>query len=259
MTVTKRPARGKEYADPYEEEVEEMDLDDLVGGMIRHITVDLTYRTNKATRKTVRMIGASEPADSTAERFGIEDDGWLDFYDGDDHLAYHPEDRVLKSLQRDGPSATLARDGRIIKAERVQYPENAVIDGARQDGVEATVYYRSSRSEGITSMDVEVTDDYDRDAMIRARRLSDGQRIEIRPRYDRKIEKRYPDQYLGRVCRIEYPRGHRFTVDVEGLADDRVDESTIESIESALSGKGSPFQYDDATVSVSHDGRLERE
>jgi hypothetical protein len=258
MTVTKRPARGKEYADPYEEEVEAIDLDALVGASAIRRTIDLTYRTNKGTRKTVRMIGASEPIDSTAERYGIEKDGLLDFYDDGDHLAYHPENRVLKSLRKDGPNATLARDGRIIKADRVQYPDNAVIDGARQDGVEATVYYRSSRSEGVTSMDVEVTRDSDRDAVIRADRLSDGQGVEIHPRYDRKIEKRFPDQYLGRVCRIEYPRGHRFTVDVEGLADDRVDESTIESIESALSGRSGPLR-DGETANVSHEGRLERD
>lgn len=260
MTTTIKPGRGKRFADPYEESYEDVPLDNLP---VRHKAVDLTYRTHKGTRKTVRSTYMSEPSDSDRKQHGFgEDEPWWMFHgEGDGYYAYHTDERILKSLDtsilRDGQDVTLASGDDILSAKRVKYPEPAVIDGTRQDGVEATVYYRSPRSDSIVSVDVMIENDYDHDPEMQATRQSDGERLYVWPRYHRKLLKgsRSGGTFLGRVCRVEFPVGHRYTVDVRGLPDYKADEY-IERIQKAVDGA---YRYDDVETEVTHDGRIDRD
>lgn len=75
-------------------------------------------------------------------------------------------------------------------------------------------------------------------------------RIEALTRWERDIESRHTT--LGKVARVEFPRGHRFTVAIEGISDDRAEQG-IETLERYAR---KAFKYGDS-VEVEHDGPME--
>ena len=58
---------------------------------------------------------------------------------------------------------------------------------------------------------------------------------------------------LGKVTRVEFPRGHRFTVDIEGIGDKKAGERGEEAIARKVK---KAFRYSDS-INVTHEGLIE--
>lgn len=217
--------------------------------------VDITYRSRFANygTKTVRSVGAIEATDRDNAP-----EGSVAFWDDGKKYAYHPEEQVLYSLEGDSPRR-ISEDGGIVRIEDVGFKQRVPLDGAVQEGVEAEVYYWSSRSGNLTSVTIAVDrceENTSNPWRLSGKDASDStRRIEAEVRHEREITSKPfggNKQRLGRVARVEFPKGHRYTVDLNGLPDDKARDA-VENIKSRLTKRRG---YDD--VSVEHEGRIQR-
>lgn len=183
-------------------------------------------------------------------------DGFWSFYWKGNNYAYSPEEKRLISINKH-QNQTIAHGEEIIKFERVRFPTNVPIKGAIGTDVEATVYYRSPLSDRMQSVPITVQSVEGRAARISGEEIGTDRRIEAITQKEREILSRHGTQTrtLGKVARVEFPRGHRFTVDIEGLDDSKARERGEEAIVSELSGA---FRNSD-DIDVSHEGRIEWE
>lgn len=247
---------GKKFVDDrYRTKTEDVEPGEVSDVLLQHHTVDITYRSRVNNRhQTIRSHGAIGPTE-----YNDVPEGYMGFWDDGTHYAYGYGDVRLVSLEADSPR-TLAEGDEIIQIERVQFPQRAPVEGAVQKDVTATVYYWSPRSDALQSVEINVTrlEESERNPWrIVGKDVTDSdRRIEAAVRYEREITARGfggPEVTLGRTARIEFPEGHRFTVDIGGLKDDRTD-SAVESIKSRLTKRRG---YNDVTVT--HEGRIPEE
>lgn len=247
-------ARGeKKFAAEYEEEIEEIALADVTGSKLTHGDVlDFTYRTNAGTRRTVRCYRGNEPAS-----YNETPEGFYSFHADGREYAYSPDEQRLISINRNGSNVTVSTADDIVGVEVVTYGERAPVVGTVGKDVEATVYYRSPRSDAMQSLTVTVEFLEGRRSAAEFSGTDDqGRRIEVRTHWERDIVARSgaSDLTLGRVARVEFPRGKRLQVDVEGVPREKIEER-LEEIERVIEGKA--FRTDRGVeVSARTDGEL---
>jgi hypothetical protein len=248
-----RTAERKEFAPEYAEKTEEIDPEEITATVLKHHTTDFTYFTRKGT-KTVRCVSGQTPANynETAE-------GFISFYDDGTEYAYNPEEQRLITINRNGENRTIAQADDFYKFENVQYPERAPVEVAVDTDVEATIYYRSPQSDRMQTVTIEVSllEGNLSAPEISGKEVGTGRRIKAQTRWEREIVSKHgtTERPLGKVARVEFPKGHAFTVQVEGLGDetaDRAPDQIANKVQSAFRSKG-------VSVNVSHDGRLDWE
>jgi len=251
ISKTAEGTEQKEYAEEYDEEIETIDTDSISGRRLRHDTTDITYWTGQETTRTVRARAASR-----SSSYNSVPEGFYGFYHDGTQYAYSPEENQLVSLASQSP-VTVATDEQIVRFEDVSYPEKAVVDGAPQEDVEATVYYRTPRSDEIQSITMNVGHMEGRNApvWISGSEVEGDRRIEATIVDERVIKTTVPELTLGRVARVEFPKGHRFSLTVEGLTDEAVKDELPGWIENKVD---KVFRTKDVELNVSHEGRMER-
>ncbi|MFC6770299.1 hypothetical protein ACFQDD_01955 [Halorubrum pallidum] len=253
-TTTPSPVtdgEAKEYAEEYHEAIEEIGVEKVTVDRLRRKTTDITYWTGQGTTRTVRIYGATE-----SSSYNSFPEGFYGFYHNGKKYAYSPEQDKLISIPSRDKTITVADSEAIIRYEEVNFPERAVVDGAVQKGVEATVYYRTPRSDSIQSVTMRVKHVEGRyPAQISGPEVDGDRRIEASIKHDRTIQTTVPDMTLGRVARVEFPKGHQFSLAIEGIEDDRVTDARIESVEQKIK---SAFRGKADDVTLSHEGHIER-
>lgn len=255
MAISRKSERNDDYADPYEEEFEEVDPDDTSVGSFRHWTYDIVYRSSHSdVPQTVRAVNATEPIDSRADQYP---DGCVTFHDDGEEYAYIPDERRLLSVGHDQQNVTLAAGDDILRIEQVQYPPGAPLIGAEQTDVVATVHHRSDRTGSLTSFDMEVDREESSFWRLTGHRVSDDARVDVKTRKERDVIVKHYGRtgtlHLGKTARVEFPLGHSYSVDIHGLPDDKAGEY-VERIEEAIE---SSYRYDEIEADVTHDGRIE--
>lgn len=243
---------NKSFAAPYREDSEEVDPEKIGLTTLEYHTLDMTYRTTRGT-KTVRSINATGQAS-----YNDIPEGFASFYHDGRKYAYNPEEQRLITVNRNGQNKTVATAEDFVRFESVSYPEQAVVKGAVDDGVEATVYYRSPVSDRMQSVTIEVDWMEGQAHEINGTEVGSGRRIKAYRGYERDIVSQHgtTERHLGKVARIEFPRGHQFTVTVEGLKDSLGGEAGEERISKYVN---KAFRRNGVRVDVEHDGRAEWE
>ena len=251
QSVPENLGRGKEFAPEYREEFEEIDPDNITEVTLAHRTVDITYFTRKRT-KTVRCVGAIGQTS-----YNDVPDGFYSFFDSGTgkKYAYNPDEKRLISMN-DELNRTIAEGDDFHKFEEVTFPNSAVVKGAIGTDVEATVYYRSPRSEEMQSVTLAVSFMDGEAARISGEEVGTGRRLEAETRRERDIVSKHgtEEMYLGKVARVEFPRGHQFTVEIEGLSDTKAEKKGEERIVKKVK---KAFRNASVDISVTHNGRLE--
>jgi hypothetical protein len=201
----------KAFAKPYAEEYEELDQSEFKAVNVQHTAIDIEYHTRRGT-KTVRSHGLNLPSD-----WNDIPEGFGSFYHDGRKYAYSPEQRKLMTVPRDGPNRTVAEGNDIYKVRAVTFGERAPVKGAIGTDREATIYYRSNRSDKMQTVTVWVKRlEGNRSASKITGTDENGRRIEALTRWERDISTYHTT--LGKVARVEFPRGQRFTVEVEGIS-----------------------------------------
>ncbi|WP_152520762.1 hypothetical protein [Halorhabdus tiamatea] len=173
-------------------------------------------------------------------------------------MTYFPEDRVLKSVNRER-NVTLAEGDDILKIRRIEFPKPAPVAGTLQEDVEATVFYRSNQSGNIKSKTLTVSSIEGAGNKLRLFAEDDSKTYDILTDRNRRIKHRYGDERtIGRVVRVEFPEGHRYQVEIKGLTDEKATEifgkDTTEVLERAVNGG---LKRQEVEVEVTHQGRID--
>lgn len=242
--------REKDFASEYREETEELDPENISSVTLEHHTVDIHYHTRKGT-KTVRCRGASGPAS-----YNDIPDGFYSFWVEGKKYAYNPEEKRLITVGSE-QDTTVAEGDDIYKIELVSFPNRAVVEGGIDDEVEATIYYRSPRSEEMQSVTVKVSYLEGQAAEITGKEVGTGRRIRARTRWERDIVSKHgtSERTLGKVTRVEFPKGHRFTVEIEGIDESKAGEQGEDRIAKRVK---KAFRHSDS-IEVTYEGGLEWE
>lgn len=216
--------------------------------------VTVKYRTSRGSTQQVRGDNPRQPRSYEADVKGIL------IGHGDNRFAYQPDEAVLRSVNRN-QNVTLAEGKDILTVTTTEYPKPAPVAGAVQEDVNATVFYRSTQSEAIKSKTLEISTCEGRGDHFRFYgENEDGTDYEIVTDRQRELTLRFGDKRtLGRVVRVEFPEGHRYTVDIKGLTDDDATEifgrKTTKVLEQAIDGQ---LDTRDIEVEATHDGQIER-
>lgn len=242
---------AREFAPEYHEKTAVLGFEDVSASTLRYRAVDFTYETRTNTLRTIRCVGGAAAAEHNDVPVGF-----VGFWHDNTKYAYSPGERELITVNRDGENRLVADERSIRRIEEVTYPDTAPVVGAVDTEVTATIYYRTKRSDSMQQVDV-VVDSLESGAGKISGDTTDGERrIKALTRWERDITSYSGgrEQTLGKVARVEFPKGHRFTLDVEGLTDDKADR-VREAIERAVGGT---FRGDEE-VAVRHDGRIPEE
>lgn len=242
--------REKDFASEYREETEELDPENITSVTLEHHTVDIHYHTRKGT-KTVRCRSATGPTS-----YNDIQEGSYSFYFEGRNYTYNPEDKRLISVGSE-QDTIVAEGDEIYKTELVNFPTRAVVEGAIDSEAEATIYYRSPHSDEMQSVTVEVSYMEGQAAEINGKEVGTGRRIRARTRWERDIVSKHgtSERTLGKVTRVEFPKGHRFTVEVEGIDEGKAGERGEDRIAKYVK---KAFRHSDS-VEVTHEGELEWE
>lgn len=259
---------GRDFAAEYDERRVEADPVDLSYNRTRGLcfagdsrrkdagqtAIEFEYTTSHGNTKVVRALQATKASSFDARRFpddvDLEDVEAYTFHDGGDGYAYTDDGRLWSY----GADHAYRPVGDVDAVYRVDLPEAAPVTGAVQDGVEVTVWYRSKRSGNMKRMrleDVSVDWEGDRVRGYHARR---DRRVEAEAVFDRSVTTQGKrEEEVGKCARIDFPAGHRYTVDAVGVTDDHaanVCDAIEEAVESRVGGA-------DVDVDVTHDGRID--
>jgi hypothetical protein len=234
----------KKFADEYHEQAEKISLSQITTTTLRN-PIDFTYKTYNGT-KTVRSISAHSSLNFSDELFV--------FYDNDTKYGFNVESKTLYTVDRsrETPIRKIASPDNILTVEQISFPTRAPVVGAIQTDVPATIYYRSPRSDQMQSIEIKVSHN-ENDILFEGESTQNGDWIRALCIHERTIRKEHPQRHLGRVTRVEFPRGQSFTVNIEGISDDNIAEIE-DRLESTIDGTY-PIP-DDATISVSHSEQL---
>lgn len=250
-TTPDRSRDGRRFAKHYREETTDHSPADVSASMFATETVvDFTYVTLQGSRRTIRAVNPTGPAS-----YNDVPEGFFGFWVGGSRYAYNPDDQRIITISRDGQTRTVAESDQVRSITEIEYPTRAVVVGAIQEDVTVQVFYRSNQSGRIKSMEVEVEHIEGKYAIgeLTGHSVDLDARVEVRTKWEREIKtKGRRGRTLGRVVRVEFPRGHRFVVDVHGLKE-RDLEHAPERIRSAISRRLNTREID---AVVSHDGPI---
>jgi len=197
----------------------------------------------------------SEQSSPDTEQSWVNDipGGFYSFHHDGTKYAYNPTEKRLITIG-DEQHTTVAEGNDFYKFEKVDFPTRAVIKGAIEKDVQATIYYRSPRSDKMQLVTVNVQFMEGQAAQITGKEVGSGRRIEALTRWERDIVSKHGtnERTLGKVTRVEFPRGHQFTVEVEGIGESKAGETGEERIRKHVS---KAFRHSDS-VNVTHDGTL---
>lgn len=250
-------SKPKEFADPYEESYEELSPDEVTKSILQYATVDMTYKTHRGNTKTVRSIKASEPYDGSDL---TDADGCVTFYDSGngDSYAFHVETQRLISRNKQSQNRTVATAEDFQQFRKVDYPDPAPVKGGIEEGVDATIYYRSPLSDRMQTVTIAVDSIEGGVAYYRivGYEVNGDRRIEALTSYDRELRKVPSGTSLGKVARVEFPKGHQFTIELEGMTTDQVEDAP-ERIKNLVESKYNKYsrQNEAITATVTHDGQ----
>lgn len=264
-------ADDESFADEYEEDRVEADVDDLsysrfsglafVGDSARDgggkTAIEFAYTTSHGNTKVVRALQTTRSTSpNTVDRFPadapLDDGNAYTFHDDGDGYAFTDADGRLWGYGDDHQYRAL---GDVDDVYRVDLPEAAPVTGAVQDGVTVTVHYRSKRSGNMKTIrldDVSVDWEGDRVRGYHARR---DRRVEVDAVYERSVVSQSAkggDREVGKCARIDFPPGHTYTVDAYGVTDGRADD-----VADRIRDVFDPSFGDDVDVEVTHDGRID--
>jgi len=237
---------GKQLAPPYEESPTDIARENLTPERMSQNPVDINYLTFGGNEKTVRCSGAVPPTPHNDVPTGC-----VEFQSNGTHYRYDTtENRLLSVGYR---TQTVARPDQITSIELVQYPDPAVVTGVVQEGVDATVYYRSPRSDRIQEITIAVETVSDQGLTLTGTK-NEGQYIsQIDRERNVMADTEQGWKRIGKVARVEFPKGHQYTVAVEGLKDESGKKFT-KRIEKAVDRV---LNQDDLSVKVSYQERIE--
>lgn len=209
--------------------------------------IDFEYVTRRGSTKTVRCLQGTSTGDYDHKNLPEGHTVATFWHDGEKH-AYDVDTGTL--YKAGGDRYTTIAEAEDVTPHAVGLPDVAPVEGAISEGVSVRVWYRSTRSGSMKEMrldDVRVDWEGDRVNGYHARR---DRRVEVEACFERKATtKGKRETVIGRVARIEFPRGHRFDVAVEGLSDEGVDD-VRDLIDDAVSKR----LNDDFDVDVTHTG-----
>ena len=236
---------SKEFAAEYYEQTKEINLSEITATTLRD-PIDFTYKTYNGT-KTVRSISAHSSLHFSDELYV--------FHDNDTKYGFNIESKTLYSVDqsRETPIHTIASPDDILTVERISFPTRVPVVGAIQKNVPATIYYRSPRSDQMQSVEIEVSHN-ENDILFEGESTQNGDWVRALCIQERTIQKEHPQRHLGRVTRVEFPRGQAFTVKIEDISDDNIAEIE-DRLESTI--KGTYPIPSDANISVSHDRQIQ--
>ena len=250
-TTPDRSDDGRRFAERYREEKTELSPEEVSRSALQYHVYDIAYTTARGRSRTVRSVQAKPPTS-----YNDVPEDFLSFWDDEDHYAYNPDTQVLKSINRGGTNMTIAEGEKVRSLIKINYPTRAVVVGAVQDGVTVRVFYRSNQSGRIKTMDVEIDESSGRfDANeIMGEAVDRDQRVKLRTKWERDIETvGVKGQKLGKVVRVEFPRGHQYTLNIHGLTDQTAGEKVEERIRGAIAKK---LHTSDLSIDVQHEGRI---
>jgi len=246
----------KEFAPPYEEEYEELSREDVTKATLRHNTVDMTYSTRGGKTKTVRCTQATEPYGDTSDL----PDGCVTFFDyttGGDSYTFNIDSLRLISCNTRGQNRTVATADDFQHFRKVIYPDPAPVKGAVEEGVEVTIYYRSPRTDRMQTVTI-IAESVESSAFrITGEEVDGDRRIEALTRGEREITKTLNGGSLGKVARVEFPKGHTFTLEIENMTRDEA-EDAAERIKPLIEAKYNKYnrRHGDITATIIHEGQV---
>jgi len=214
--------------------------------------IEFEYTTSHGNTKVVRSLQATKASEHDTECFpddaDLEGVSAFTFYDGGDGYAYTDDGRLWSY----GADHTYRCVGDVDAVYRVDLPEAAPITGAIQGDVDVTVHYRSTRSGNMKQMRLEdVSIDWEGDR-VRGYHARRDRTVEVEAVFERSVTtKGTREVEVGKVARIDFPAGHRYTVDAYNVPDDdagRVHAAVEEAVR---------MVEDDYDADVTHDGRID--
>lgn len=208
---------SKSFAPPYSETTEGIDPDTLSAERMRYNAFDFTYETHSGTR-TVRSVRAT-----SADRADYIPEGATKFWYEGRQYAFFPGECRMMSVGRDKQNVTVATADELVAVEEVTFPSPAPVEGGVSEGAEATIYYRSPQSDSMQSVTIEAEFIEGEGGRITGSDVGSDRQIEVLTRWERTITSRQggKEQSLGRTARVEFPRGRKFVVEVEGMMTDQ--------------------------------------
>jgi len=253
-TQTQNQHVDKQFAEPYTEQYEEISADEITKSTFEYATVDITYETHSGNTKTVRASQATEPYDGSDLP-----DGCVSFYDlksGDEYAFQLSETRLI-SRNKGSQNRTVATAEDVTQFNRVVYPDSVPVVGGVEEDVEATIYYRSKITGTIQTMRIVVERVEGEIAYrISGTEVNGDRRIEAYTSNEREMRKTRSDTSLGKVARVEFPKGHQFTVQLEGLTT-KLAEDAPGRLKALIENEYNRYRRDNEKISVSvtHEGQ----
>jgi len=233
----------------YEETTTRYDTDDVeTGALTGYNGYDaLTVRYTSPNGEVCETRGG-EPRTPGV----MEDDDLTGVVFGHGKKYVYGPDEGLRTLPYNGQGQTLGKPGQVHAIIGIDYPKPVPVDGAVQEGVVATIYYRSNRSGNVKTVDVDVEmiEGHAGKHQLAGREADGDRRFEALTAWDRTLATKYPNRTLGRVCRVEYPPGYEITITAENVTEDRI-EDLVDRLDSTITKhNGTDSNQNEVTLSV---------
>lgn len=242
-------------APPYQESKTQIDPSTLTVGLLVDNTVEITYRTQGDNQKTVRCRHATGPNPENDVPEQCVEFQYTDEKNVEYDYRYDTKTHRLRSVGR-YRLHTVAQTDDILNTKVVQYPQPVPVYGVVQEGVETTVYYRSPRTDRIQELSVFVQTVTEDGSVIKGER-ADGRSVVAHTNREREIlvDTEQGRKRIGKVAAVEFPKGHEYAIQVEGLKDNEATDRTTQRIQKAIQSAlcGTDTEVD---VEVDHVGRL---
>jgi hypothetical protein len=259
--MPKHEATGKWIATEYREhstkyDPDEVELSDLQAQFKRgHDVLEVDYYAPNGQLKSVRGNRPEIPGGVMNEP---EREGLVFGHGPKYHLT--PEGELRTAPYKD-TGQRLAEPEDVLKITGVDFPSAVPTEGAVQEGVTATVFYRSNRSGSVNTVDVNVDhmDGHASKFSFSGYEADDDRRFEVSNCHERILKRKgRHETTLGRVVRVEFPAGHQFTVKAKNLTDEGAERVSAERVKEELQSlMSSSHDEADVELEVTHDGRIQ--
>lgn len=267
--MTKTTEDGKVLETEYRENKRVIELDELSHGELKKWdAIEVDYLSQQGAEKTIRGGDPRSPSTLQPDDFeGI-------VFGRKPTYGINPSTRKLFKMNGSKKDPTLlVRLDSHTEIRGIEFPGPVPVDGAVQEDVTATVWYKSSRNGNIKNVDVDVRNvegSYGQNGtgagqslLIEGTNKYRKGTIEAESAWERRIYTRHQGttRKLGRVLRVEFPEGHQFTVKLKGLPDEKSDMAGRKLQEYAQTiikqYDASPGDTEDFQVEVEYDGEIE--
>lgn len=169
----------------------------------------------QSTRGNIKEIWGEQPHTPTVGPDEIEDlDSCVGVTNYRYRLIFEPSEEKLWRTWGDGWSL-VASGTDIMEGWKIEWPDGAPVCGDVCDDEDITVWYMTNRG-NLRSIEMHAEFVEGGRDSVSVTGYHDGDRVKFRSDGPRIIQN---DRKMGHVARVEFPRGVRITVDVEGRRD----------------------------------------